>query len=199
MSFKSLLSRAALLGSLSVGIALTPAAFQQTFAVQADVAVCFTLDGVDCGSQIVQRIQAARTSIDVQAYSFTDPDIVKALAEATKRGVKVRVVLDKENVANKATAGAAAGRSAVGTLLTVGIPVWIDRIPPIAHSKVILIDRNLVIGGSYNYSRAARSKNSENVTFITSSQVAGQFSENIETRIRASGAQFTQGELDQLR
>jgi phosphatidylserine/phosphatidylglycerophosphate/cardiolipin synthase-like enzyme len=53
------------------------------------------------------------------------------------------------------------------------IPVWIDRPSGIAHNKVIVIDRRLVVGGSMNYTRSAASRNVENVTFTESPKVAG--------------------------
>jgi hypothetical protein len=40
----------------------------------------------------------------------------------------------------------------IGLLALAGVPVWIDWQPAITHNNVIIIDRTLVIGGSYNYS-----------------------------------------------
>src|ERR1035438_2224805 len=44
--------------------------------------------------QIIKRINTCKTTIDVAVYSFTSGDIAEALANASKRGVKVRVVRD---------------------------------------------------------------------------------------------------------
>jgi phosphatidylserine/phosphatidylglycerophosphate/cardiolipin synthase-like enzyme len=54
----------------------------------ATVEVCFT-PGEDCTAKIVQVIGQAKTSILVQAYSFTSAPIARALLEAHKRGVQV--------------------------------------------------------------------------------------------------------------
>lgn len=43
---------------------------------------------------IVQRIAAARTRIDVAVMGITLPHIAQALAQAARRGVQVRVVMD---------------------------------------------------------------------------------------------------------
>lgn len=43
----------------------------------------------------MQRLATARSNVLVQAYSFTSPPIAKALVEASRRGIRVNVVLDK--------------------------------------------------------------------------------------------------------
>ena len=52
------------------------------------------------------RLDAAKTSILVQAYSFTSAPIAKALVEAHKRGVRVEVILDKSQTERRSTATA---------------------------------------------------------------------------------------------
>jgi phosphatidylserine/phosphatidylglycerophosphate/cardiolipin synthase-like enzyme len=61
---------------------------------------CFT-PGEDCTSVIVGEIAAAKREVLVQAYSFTSPEIVKALIDARKRGVDVRAILDRSNFCKK--------------------------------------------------------------------------------------------------
>jgi phosphatidylserine/phosphatidylglycerophosphate/cardiolipin synthase-like enzyme len=43
---------------------------------------------------VVAELGKARSTVLVQAYSFTSAPIAKALVDAHKRGVKVRVILD---------------------------------------------------------------------------------------------------------
>jgi phosphatidylserine/phosphatidylglycerophosphate/cardiolipin synthase-like enzyme len=45
-----------------------------------------------------------------------------------------------------------------------------------------------VIGGSYNFTAAAQKRNAENVTFTDSSEVAKQFSDNWDSRLKVSRA-----------
>jgi phosphatidylserine/phosphatidylglycerophosphate/cardiolipin synthase-like enzyme len=67
-----------------------------------------------------------------------------------------------------------------------GIPVWIDYQPAIAHNKVIVIDRHLTIGGSFNYTVSAQKRNAENVTFTDSMDLAARFIANWESRLAKS-------------
>ena len=48
-----------------------------------------------CTDAIVKELNKAKSSILVQAYSFTSAPIAKVLLNAHKRGVKVEVILDK--------------------------------------------------------------------------------------------------------
>jgi phosphatidylserine/phosphatidylglycerophosphate/cardiolipin synthase-like enzyme len=142
-----------------------------TFAgqnVTASVSVCFA-PAEQCESQIVDRIDRAKTSIRVQVYGFRSLPIIHALQRAASRGVEVLAILDKTN--ERKYSGA--------TLLeAAGIPVWIDFEPTIAHNKIIVIDEHLTIGGSYDYTAAAQKRNAENVTFTESRELAREFLAN---------------------
>ena len=145
---------------------------------QATIDVCFRPGETSCESAIVTALDGARRTLLVQAYGFTDPQIIHAIGEAEKRGVVVRVILDKENRQPRYT-GATYLRNA-------GIPVRIDDKVAIAHNKVMVIDGETVIGGSYNYTRSAEDKNAENVTFTKSACVAKLYTGNFERRWTAS-------------
>ena len=70
--------------------------------------------------------------------------------------------------------------------MTAGIPVFIDAKPELAHNKLIIIDRQVVIGGSYNYTRAAEEDNAENVTVLKSGPLANLFLRNWQSRLAVS-------------
>jgi phospholipase D len=149
-------------------------------AATASITVCFVPEEA-CASRIVAAIDGAHTEIRVQAYGFTSPPILDALVRAEGRGVDVAVLLDKSNQ-RETSSGAM-------VIAHAEIPVWIDRPSGIAHNKVIVIDRRLVVGGSMNYTKSAASRNVENVTFTESPEVAGWFLENWSAR-RAVSAMY---------
>src|SRR5512146_868352 len=62
----------------------------------SSVEVYFSPKG-GCTDAIVRELEKAKTSIRMQAYSFTSARIATALIEARKRGVPVEAVLDKSN------------------------------------------------------------------------------------------------------
>lgn len=131
------------------------------FAPNTSYAVCFT-PGQDCEGLIVSEISHARKSILIQAYSFTSTPIAKALVQAKQRGIDVRVILDKSQRSERYTGAT--------YLLHAGIPLAIDEKPAIAHSKVFIFDQETVLTGSFNFTRAAQTKNAENLIVIKGDQ-----------------------------
>ena len=109
---------------------------------------------------VVKVIQSARSSIGVAAYSFTSPVIAKALLNAKKRGVDVRVVVDENGNKSKASL------AALNLLVGAGIPTRTISRYAIHHDKYMVIDKSTVQTGSFNYSKAAARSNSENVLVI---------------------------------
>lgn len=150
--------------------------YSQTFAFDltlqnAPASIYFSPKG---GAQdaIVNNIGQAKSSIHVQAYSFTSAPIAKALVEANNRGVKVETILDKSQ--RKATYTGAT------FLKNAGIPVYIDQAHAIAHNKVMVIDKSTVITGSFNFTKAAEEKNAENLLIIHDQGLARLYLENWE-------------------
>jgi len=141
-----------------------------TFALQADITkVCFSPHG-GCTESIVKEINAAKSEILVQAYSFTSAPIAKALLDAHKRGVKVEAILDKSQRKERYTAAT--------FLANAGIPTFIDDKHAIAHNKIMIIDRETVITGSFNFTKAAEEKNADNLLIIKSKELAKIYIDN---------------------
>lgn len=123
-----------------------------------------------CTDAIVRELNGAKTFILVQAYSFTSAPIAKALLSAHKRGVKVEVILDKSQLTDK--------YSSVKFLYNSGIPARIDAAHAIAHNKVMVIDGETVITGSFNFTKAAEEKNAENLIVIRDKTLAKEYTKN---------------------
>jgi phospholipase D len=135
----------------------------------SEVNTCFT-PPAGCGTVIANLISKAQDSIYVQAYGFTSGEIAKALMNAHERGVKVRVLLDKSNIGSK--------HSKMRDVRKAGIEVSIDKVSGIAHNKVIIIDKQKVITGSFNFTGGADIRNTENVIIVNDREVAKRYLEN---------------------
>ena len=144
----------------------------------ANATVAFSPDGQG-QALIVHAIQEARHEILVQAYGFTNKAILKALVEAHKRGVTVKVILDKSNQSRR--------YSGATYVSNAGIPVWIDYRPAIAHNKVMIMDQRNVITGSFNFTKSAQTRNAENVLYIQNAlSLAAAYVKNWEWRLSLS-------------
>ncbi len=134
-----------------------------------EVSVYFSPKG---GAQaaILREIDGAKTSIRVQAFSFTNIPIVNALQRAHERKVEVFVLLDKSQLRGK--------YSGATYLADGGIPTGIDDKHPIAHNKILIIDGEIVITGSFNLSKAAEEKNAENLLVMRDKDLAATYLAN---------------------
>jgi len=137
---------------------------------------CFTPRN-QCQPLLISAIDKAQHSIYVQNYSFTAKSLAMALVMAHARGVKVNVISDK---------GQRQVRSVISYLKEAGIPVFLDEKVAIAHNKVLIIDEQYVITGSYNFSTIAETRNAENLLIIGSPDLAYQYLENWQERLKES-------------
>ncbi len=126
----------------------------------AQVMVAFSPGG-DGEVLILQALAAARHRILIQAYGFTDRRILAALGRAKARGVDVGVILDKTD-----TQWYEGHEPVASVISAMQIPVWIDTAVNIAHNKVMIIDDNGLITGSYNFTYSAAYDNAENLLYI---------------------------------
>jgi phosphatidylserine/phosphatidylglycerophosphate/cardiolipin synthase-like enzyme len=123
-----------------------------------------------CTEAVVDSLGKAKSNVLVQAYSFTSAPIAKALVEAHRRGVKVEVVLDRSQRTEK--------YSSATFIFNNGIPCFIDSRHAIAHNKVLVIDGQTVITGSFNFTKAAEDNNAENLLVIQDRELAAKYAQN---------------------
>lgn len=110
---------------------------------------------------VVKVIDSAQTDLKVMAYSFTSAKVTSALLRAVKRGVAVAIVADEKH--NLGEGASPKARAAFGALVEAGAQVRITDAFAIHHDKVLIADFRHLELGSFNFSEAAASRNSENV------------------------------------
>jgi phosphatidylserine/phosphatidylglycerophosphate/cardiolipin synthase-like enzyme len=130
---------------------------------------------------IVDEMAKAHRTILVQAYTFTSAPIAQALVDAHKRGVDVEVILDKSNRTER--------QSEAHFISHAGIPTLVDSVPGIAHNKVMVIDGETVITGSFNFTKAAEERNAENLLVIRDKDLAARYVKNWKTHAAHSEKQ----------
>ncbi len=119
-------------------------------------------------ARIVELVRGAQESVRFMAFSFTTDEIGDALLELAEGGIEVQGVFDESQL-----------RSNTGSeyewLLGAGLDVRIDGNENKLHHKVIIIDGEIVITGSYNFSLSAETRNDENLVIIFNEKVAEAF------------------------
>lgn len=119
---------------------------------------------------VVAEIGRSQQTIFVQAYSFTSRPIAEALLRANQRGVVVHVILDRSQRTEK--------YSSADFLVNSGMPVLIDARHAIAHNKIMVLDGEVVITGSFNFTNQAERENAENLLIIRDREIAARYLEN---------------------
>lgn len=110
---------------------------------------------------VLNTIGSAQQSIRLMGYSFTSPEVVKSLVAAKQRGVDVKIVLDEKGNRSRAS------QAAMNIVVNAGIPLRTNGHYAIMHDKVIIVDNHTVESGSFNMTRSAASRNSENVLVLS--------------------------------
>lgn len=137
-------------------------------------AACFTPPR-GCTEFIVKAIKKSKSSIFIQAYSFTCKNIASILIKAHQQGIKVVVLIDKGQIKDH--------HSQIHNLVDNNISVYIDSISGLAHNKIVIIDEKTIITGSFNYSTNADTRNAENVLLIENSEVTNLYLANWQKRL----------------
>jgi phosphatidylserine/phosphatidylglycerophosphate/cardiolipin synthase-like enzyme len=121
---------------------------------------------------IVAWISRAAQSVDFLAFSFTSDEIGNALIARQKDGVPVRGVFEKRNAEGIG--------SEYPRLQQARIDVLPDGNCYTMHHKVIIIDRRVVITGSYNFTSRAETVNDENLLIIDDPAIAKLYLDEFE-------------------
>jgi len=126
---------------------------------------------------VLQTIGSAKHSIHMLAYAFQAPDIAQALVDASRRGVRVQVVVDKQRNLG------AASRAAMDLVTGQGVELRTNDRYHLHHDKTFIVDEHTVETGSFNFAVSAETVNSENVLVLRNApEVARQYLAHWQSR-----------------
>ncbi len=112
----------------------------------------------DVARFIVNHLRQAEQSIYFMAFSFTHDGIGKIMKARFQDGLDVRGVFE--------TRGSDSQYAEYTSMRELGMSVIKDTNKWVMHHKVIIVDSNTVITGSFNFSKNAARTNDENVLII---------------------------------
>ena len=124
--------------------------------------------------RLVRTIEGSQRSIDIAVYSFTAAELAEALYAAKARGVRIRVLVDRER--------AEAGGSGIRGLRLNGITVRSLGVPEqsLMHHKFAVFDERLVATGSYNWTNSAEHANYENLLVLDEAEIVARFQQEFQ-------------------
>lgn len=120
----------------------------------------------DIQSQILKELELAQVSVIVAMAWFTNDLLAQKLIQLHNHDIDVKVAIYNDGINRQH-----------GVNLT-DIPLYMIRAQKggIMHNKFCVIDNQVVITGSYNWSSNAEFKNDENITIIKDNKTASKYS-----------------------
>jgi phosphatidylserine/phosphatidylglycerophosphate/cardiolipin synthase-like enzyme len=115
-----------------------------------------TIIGKEFPKKVIPLIEAAKTSIDIVVFDWRwypqDPGASvqlfnQAIVRAVRRGVKVRVIANNDEIVN--------------VLKQVGCDAKRLLTAKLVHPKMMIIDNEIAVTGSHNYTQSAFQMNYE--------------------------------------
>jgi phosphatidylserine/phosphatidylglycerophosphate/cardiolipin synthase-like enzyme len=120
---------------------------------------------------LTAAIVEARESVDVAVNSLGVNSIVQALIRVHSRGVRVRVVMETDNVVDRLNPQ---------QLMDAGIPIVDDRREGLMNNTFLVVDNKVVLTGSINFTSSDMFRANNNLVQINSEQVAADYTKEFE-------------------
>lgn len=164
----------------TTGHLLTGEAYYPPLSAQGHMSVQLQASAPRGGRRNVElmfllAIRGARSSIDLEAAYFVPDNLMhKALLDALKRGVHVRIIMPGPYVDSSITLDAS--QAMWGDYLAAGADIYRFQ-PAMLHSKLMIVDHALVIGGSSNFDYRSFDLNDESDLMIYDHDFARHMSE----------------------
>jgi phosphatidylserine/phosphatidylglycerophosphate/cardiolipin synthase-like enzyme len=109
---------------------------------------------------LLTTIDKAREKIVIAMFTFTHPEIANALCQAQKRGVKVSIAIDYYTAKG-------ASKKTLAILEKKGVHIFLSQGRELLHHKWAVIDDQILVVGSANWTKAAFSKNHDFLCFLS--------------------------------
>lgn len=111
--------------------------------------------GNDCLNAIIAAIQQAGHAVKICVFTISDDRITAAIRQAHAAGIQVKVLTDNEKLFDKG--------SDIRELALAGVLIRVDVTQYHMHHKFAIIDNEVLLTGSYNWTRSAANYNHENL------------------------------------
>ena len=121
----------------------------------------------DCVSAINGYLRTARSRLKLCVFTITDDRITRQILQCHQNGVAINILSDNEKAFDPG--------SDIQTLAQAGIAVRIDTTPNHMHHKFALIDDEVLITGSYNWTKSAAHYNHENILVTNDATVVNRY------------------------
>lgn len=151
-------------------------------------AVCFTgkyFSDIVCKNILLQLIMRCKSSIKLTSYRLNIFEMEIMLICMTKFNVDVSIVVDLYNI-SKFTSFSKNDELSIGgpakykVMRDNGVSVYVDCANRVSHNKYIIFDNEVVLTGSYNFTKEANNINAENFVILQDKKIVKAFRTNFD-------------------
>lgn len=121
-------------------------------------------------------MEEATTSIDCALYRLDNARLAESLCAAARRGLRVRVVLDRGKVLGGISHRDLLNQDSLLVRLTAGRSGSKSKM----HHKFAVLDRKIALTGSYNWSRESEHENYDNLVVLREPALAEAYTSEFE-------------------
>lgn len=118
---------------------------------------------------IIGHLSNAKRSVKIAMAWFTNPVIFNTLLKICKRGIEVDLLINNDLINNRPNG------LPFNKLIQAGTNLYIAEPPTLIHNKFCIIDDQIVIDGSYNWTILAEKNNDENIVVIENGSAIESF------------------------
>ncbi len=118
---------------------------------------------------VVRHLSKAKNSIKIAMAWFTNPFIFNSLLRICKRGIEVDLLINNDLINNRPNG------LPFNKLIQAGANLFIAEPPTLIHNKFCIVDDQIVIDGSYNWTVLAEKNNDENIVVIENGSAIDSF------------------------
>jgi phosphatidylserine/phosphatidylglycerophosphate/cardiolipin synthase-like enzyme len=129
--------------------------------------------GTSCVDKIIASLNSVKETLDICVFTISDDVISKAIIDAHKRGVQVRIITDDEKVEDMG--------SDISEFVANDILVKTDDSPSHMHHKYAIFDGQTLLNGSFNWTRSASRNNNENIVVDSTPHLVTSFQDTFDT------------------
>jgi phosphatidylserine/phosphatidylglycerophosphate/cardiolipin synthase-like enzyme len=110
--------------------------------------------------RVQQLLSSAKKSVKVAMFTFTHPALTQKLIDLHHQGIKVQVVIDNDS--SRKTS-----RIAFERFKKEKMDVRVSKRSGLLHEKIAIVDDEILLGGSTNWTKAAFNANEEHLFILS--------------------------------
>ena len=123
--------------------------------------------------ELKELLLSSKKAIWACVFTISDDELANALITKHKEGLNVKVISDNDKVFDRG--------SDIFKMKDAGIPIKVDDTRHHMHHKFALIDHEILVNGSYNWTRSADQYNHENLIITKDEALVNDFTKEYKS------------------